>query len=67
MEKEFLVIQTVMQFIGQHGSLGYEKGKVYVLNVFHYANYGVTISRKDGSGTCTYSSMENFFKNWRNI
>jgi hypothetical protein len=52
------------KFTGRN-SLGYENGKRYDLVV---ANKGsMLIRRKDGSGTCPYSSLSAFLKNWDDI
>lgn len=46
-------------------SLGYEKGKEYMLNIPN--NHGTKIERLDGSGKCEYTSLSAFLKNWDNI
>lgn len=70
-------------FIGEDGSLGYEKNKTYELFlVYNEPNkflqiishgmldgrdFDFYIYRKPGIGYCPYKSIETFFKNWTNI
>lgn len=51
-------------FTGQN-SLGYEKGKRYILKLAD--SLGVSIERTDGTGKCVYQSLSAFMKNWDNI
>lgn len=46
-------------------SLGYRKGKTYLLEIFPTDK--MTIRRLDGTGVCTYQSLLSFLKNWNNI
>jgi hypothetical protein len=51
-------------FIGEN-SLGYEKGKKYLLKILFRPSIG--ISRMDGSGVCTYQSLKSFMLNWNYV
>lgn len=46
-------------FIGKDGSLGYLKGKEYLLTVNRNS-----VQREDGTGYCEYGTIELFLKNW---
>lgn len=46
-------------------SLGYENGKRYSLKVTHSKQ--LNIERRDGTGKCTYATINAFLKNWDNI
>lgn len=56
------------KFIGEDGSLGYKKGKVYELNFTTFLNTTtVRISINHIQGICDYSSFEKFLENWTNV
>ena len=62
---------VLAQFIGEDGSLGYTKGKVYPLIIsklgwFSRVMRGVTLEivGVDGKGYCPYESEWSFYKNW---
>lgn len=69
--------QVKATFIGQDGSLGYTKGKDYVLTIrmagdmypagsIHIERYS-TVDELNGDGGCIYGSMIAFLDNWTNI
>lgn len=56
------------KFIGEDGSLGYRHGQVYELYVYPTGpKYAITIQRRDGSGTCPYTSVKAWRRNWEPI
>lgn len=68
-EEGFMKLGSQARFIGEDGSLGYQKGRVYELVVVEDSRPGrfITISRLDGSGKCPYASLESFMRNWEPI
>lgn len=64
---ETKVIKAV--FIGHDGSLGYSRGKEYLLIIHQKKSNGnICIMRKETKdGECEYSSLVNFLNNWDNI
>jgi len=52
------------KFIGAHGSLGFEHGKTYELEL-----KGMTVHYKKpySKVKCSYSSVQSFTDNWTNI
>lgn len=58
----------IAEFKGKDGSLGYKKGKVYILKVCITSNtvrIEETPSRQHS--VCIYDSVQNFLKNWNII
>lgn len=53
---------VVAKFRGADGSLGYRKGKDYLLRV-SLGKY-LMIKRLDGTGICPYSGIKTFLNNW---
>ncbi|PIZ51596.1 hypothetical protein COY27_03060 [Candidatus Woesearchaeota archaeon CG_4_10_14_0_2_um_filter_33_13] len=59
--------EILATFIGSD-SLGYVNGQSYLLEITQHTKYrNIAIQRKGGGGTCEYSSIITFFKNWNNI
>ncbi len=58
------MIYLTAVFNGEN-SLGYEKGMLYRLKIFHFGS--MTICRLDDSGKCPYSSLSAFLRNWTDI
>lgn len=54
-------------FIGKDGSLGYQKHKEYALVLTNTPKRNIVVQRMDRSGTCEYSSVLSFLKNWSNV
>lgn len=59
-------MNDLFRFIGEDGSLGYRKGKIYMLELRGrgMTELGVII---DAPVRCPYSSWEAFFENWERV
>jgi len=52
------------KFIGAHGSLGFDHGKTYDLEI---KNNTIKFKKEFSTVRCSYSSVEAFLNNWTNI
>lgn len=56
------------RFIGEHGSMGYETGKVYWLNIEKYFDGYVQIFPLNPfRKACPYSNINTFHANWEEL
>lgn len=60
-----MIIKAV--FMGENGSLDYQKGRMYTLYVKDFDTHlsiGV-VSAENPDNYCAYADIKEFFKNWR--
>jgi len=66
-----IIYTCIAEFKGQDGSLGYRKGRSYILTVYEagpldsfFGHPPIVIKRRDGTGSCPYGSTKKFLENW---
>lgn len=50
-------------FIGEDGSMGLIRGKVYDIDIKLEGEY-IMVHWSDGRGTCPYQSIQSLYNNW---
>lgn len=57
----------LLRFIGEDGSMGLRKGKIYNCSVVAASDYYIWVSWNMDSPSCPYKSFKKLFENWEEV
>lgn len=56
-----------LKFIGEHGSMGFEHGRVYECRLVSLRDGGGVLVFANGNLYCPYSSLRKMLENWEEV